>query len=175
MNFARWNWEPCVLPGLVEFLATPPEDPTVWRGYLERLPGTDGKVLAVCVALEVVRELRASLEEVPTGVDDERALSVLSRWIDDPVGERFDTLAALLFKDHEDGTERGSTLSGVVWWALRCATVHPDGAGELEWALDSFCMHVGECGLSEAWIFRVALGALRSRSAVALDPLAEHR
>lgn len=131
----RWMWDVSSLSKIAAALADPD-----WCDHLERA-GPDaltGKVLCVCAALGVARE-------VSRGCDDpfaSEALVLLARWIDDPTEERFGRICDTIF-----GSDERPELGphGVVWRALRTATSSV-GNSEAGWALGAVCGAAGEIG-----------------------------
>src|SRR4051812_21599530 len=90
-----------------------------WCGRLETAAtdATVGKVLCLCAAAAVAREVLATRPGATQQAAD--ALELLGHWIDDPTEERFERICSLIFGN---GELCNFDPHGVVWWALRTAT-----------------------------------------------------
>ncbi len=161
-SVGRWSWEPQEQPKIVELL----NKPTRGRGWCDRLDEANGhvtgKVLTVCAALSIARESVSTKPALQAVRDDLAALALLDEWIDDPSDERFERICRMIFGDRDE-PDAAAELSHAVWWALRCATAHPDGCGESAWALEALCDSMVELGSTEEWLQTTGLLGVRSR------------
>jgi hypothetical protein len=134
MPDARWTWDALAHPRVPIVLAGPAGG-LAWCGQLETAATHPvvGKVLCVCAAAAVAREVLAS--GLGSGQQAAEALELLGRWINEPNVERFDRICGLIFGE-EPWPDFGP--HGVVWWALRTATSSV-GNFEAGWALKSTC------------------------------------
>ena len=158
MRNAPWTWDTQEHPGVASALTAPAAD-LGWCDRLETAPGdaTVGKMLCVCAAAAIAREVLAALGGgAPHAV---AALEVLDRWIDDPTDERFDCICYLLF----EGRSPEFGPHGVVWWALRTATSSV-GNFEAGWALGSTCSAALEANLTPGQLHAAIKQELWSRS-----------
>jgi hypothetical protein len=129
-----------------------------WCDYIEKAPADPlvGKVLCVCVAAGIAREVLASInrDDAPAKV----AIELLDRWIDEPTDERFERIGYLIF---EEGSPEFDA-HGVVLWALRTATSSV-GNSEAGWALMSLCAGAMSSGFSVESLRGIAARELQSR------------
>jgi hypothetical protein len=134
MPVERWTWNAMEHPQVMEVVSGPTVD-FMWCHHLENASqdAIVGKVLCVCAAYAVAREVLATCPEAkPQGVE---AVALLGCWIDHPTEERFQRICSLIFVGEEPPD---LDPHGVVSWALRTATSSV-GNNEAGWALETLC------------------------------------
>jgi hypothetical protein len=97
MPNAPWTWAVRAHPDIAKVFYTPAAD-LEWCGRLETAAtdATIGKVLCVCAAAAVAREVLAARGEAAQ--DAVEALKLLDRWIDDPTEQRFQHICSLIVR-----------------------------------------------------------------------------
>jgi hypothetical protein len=133
MPDSPWSWNARQHPSITAVLAEQADDGK-WCDRLETA-ATDavvGKVLCVCAALAVAREV---LENHVGAVhpDALAALDLVEQWVGDPTVEQFDRICATIFTGDRLGQ---ADPHGVVWGALRTVTSSV-GNYEAAWTLAS--------------------------------------
>jgi hypothetical protein len=159
MADAGWTWEPWVHPRVASLLAEPAAD-LGWCVRLDHAP-TDsvvGKVLCVCAAVAISREVLAAGPGVGPAASD--ALALLDGWIDDFTEERFRRICGLIFPPDQSPD---FDPHGLVRWALRTATSTAEGYGEAGWALETTCSGAVRAGLSVDQLRAIAERAVLAR------------
>jgi hypothetical protein len=153
-----WMWSQQELPNLLSRFDHPFS--TDWCDQLEGAANDSvtGKVLCVCVAWELAREVTFTADSVHE--PSVNALCSLGEWIDDPTEERFESIRRLVF---EEGSQVEPQL--VVWWALRVAT-SAVGCKEAAWALQAACDEAMKTGLDFQRIQVIAKRAVMRRCRV---------
>ena len=153
----RWTWDAGVHPKVERVLAIPASD-LGWCGQLETATtcATVGKVLCVCAAAAVAREIARRCGAGQSVID---ALDLLVLWIEDPTDERFESICSLIFD--QGGTEFDQC--GVIWWTLRTATSSV-GNFEAGWALEATCGAALDAGLTAEQLRMIVERELLSRS-----------
>jgi hypothetical protein len=154
-----WTWEPWADPRVASLLAEPAAD-LGWCVRLDHAP-TDpvvGKVLCVCAAAGVAREVLAAGPGV--GPAAAGALALIDEWINDPTEDRFKRICGIIFPP-----EQSPDLDpyGLVWWVLRTATSTAEGYGEAGWALETTCSGALRAGLSPDQVRAIAERAVMAR------------
>lgn len=157
MSEEVWTWDEELHPdvvGVFSFIA--PE--LAWCDRLETAPSDPvvGKVLCVCAALEIAREVMAAQGDNNQQAAD--ALELLACWIDDPTEDRFKNIYSLIFGD--ESTDLGP--EGVGSWALRTSTSSV-GNYEAGWALSGTCHAAQRAGFSEQRLREVSERAVLAR------------
>lgn len=149
----RWTWDAAADPGVTTVFSGPD-----WCHRLESeaSDAVVGKVLCVCAALAIAREV---VGETPADPRVAEALDLLERWIDDPTDERFDRICDTLFGD---GAQAEIGPHDVIWWALRTATSSV-GNTEAGWALSSTCSAAEASGFAREQLRGLAERALQAR------------
>jgi hypothetical protein len=127
----------------VERVFSQPSGNLGWCGQLETAAADAvvGKVLCVCAAAAVAREVLAGDPGArPKGME---AVDLLVHWIDNPTDERFECICSLLCAEETPHLDP----QGVLWWALRTAT---SSVGNFEggWALEAVCSAAIDAGFS---------------------------
>jgi hypothetical protein len=153
-----WTWDGRRHPEVAGVLAAPTAD----LGWCERLEtaaadATVGKVLCVCAAAAVAREVLATCP-VSTG-QAVAALELLNHWMDEPTDERFDRICSIVFAEAE---QPNLDPYGVVWWAIRTATSSV-GNYEAGWALKAVCDAATGAGFSPEQLRAVVEQELQCR------------
>lgn len=159
MASEAWTWEPSAHPRVVNLLAESVAD-LEWCARLEDAP-TDpvvGKVLCVCAAAAIAREVLAAGSGV--GPAAAAALALLSDWIDDPTEERLGRICGIIFPPNKSPD---LDPYGLVWWALRTATSTAEGYGEAGWALETTCSGALRAGYSPDQLRTIARHTALSR------------
>lgn len=154
-----WTWSEAAHPHVaVVFAGT--NSGLDWCDRLDgAATGVISKVLCVCAATAVAREVLAREPVVPAAARD--ALNLVEAWIDEPTAERFERICETIFPP-----ESVPPLDphGVVWCALRTATSTAEGYGEAGWALRSTCSAAFRAGLSADQLREIAARAVATRA-----------
>ncbi len=157
-----WTWDDRMHPQVARVLEETP-DGLNWCNRLEHAPAdaTVGKVLCVCVATAIAREvLAAELGPSDSIHGAARPLDLVGRWVDCPTDERFEGICAHLFGGDPDQIDPDP--HGVVWWALRTATSSV-GNYEAGWALEAVRDSATSAGFSGEALHEIAKRELLSR------------
>ncbi|WP_431689045.1 hypothetical protein [Hahella sp. NBU794] len=158
----RWVWDPKENPKIVELIDSNDESVN-WCDALDRAKNCSiGITLAVCASLSIVKRVIACSDGLDSFPGDEYAIKVLEAWIDEPTEKNFSLVFSLLYGD-EDIDQGAQNISPYTKGALRCAISHPDGCGEITWALESFCEDLVGIGYDPAWIREVGLRGVKAR------------
>jgi hypothetical protein len=157
MPDAPWTWDLRANPSVLGVLG-PSACDLRWSDRLESAASdaTTGKVLCVCAASAIAREVIAARGVAPPAAD---ALELLGQWIDDPTVERFDRICSFVF----DAESPEFDPHGAVWWALRTATSSV-GNSEAGWTLSGAWEAACEAGLTPERVRSVVERELMSRS-----------
>src|SRR5688572_14023717 len=96
MSNEAWTWDVRAHPDVAGVLAAPASD-LEWCRRLETAAAdaTVGKVLCVCAAAGVAREVLANRHGATQQAAN--ALGLLDQWIDEPTDERFERICSLVF------------------------------------------------------------------------------
>lgn len=158
MSTKPWTWDARTHPNVLGIFASPAVD-LDWCYRLETAPGDAivGKVLCVCAALAIAREVLAA--EGGNVSHTVNALELLDRWIDEPTDARFEEITTLIFGKGEPSV---FGPHGVAWSALRTATSSV-GNYESGWALTSTCGAAQDAGFSPEQLRVIAERAVLSR------------
>ena len=145
MQTKRWTWQPSEYPDLLRIIET---DEFRWSKLEDAGDYHKGIVFVVCAAISMAREAVSSISESELNPNNNGALEILEDWIDDQSEKNFDRVSEILYaKDNND--EFITELSAPVWWALRCATSHPDGCGEIDWAMEALLEEAEKFGVNK--------------------------
>src|SRR4051812_21771224 len=98
MSADLWTWDARANPDVLRLL----EEPVTgleWFDRIENAPtdATDGKVLCVCAAVAIAREVLAAQVGLAGAHQASEAFDLVRRWIDEPTDERFDRICSLIF------------------------------------------------------------------------------